>query len=75
MKMKRKDWIAQYQASYEAGSAPSESTILRRLQAGKIKGVNQFQIGGVGQWYIEDKAPTSNPLANKIIKQMTNHAA
>jgi hypothetical protein len=37
------------------GSAPSESTILRRLKAGKIQGVKQFQIGGVGQWYIEDK--------------------
>jgi hypothetical protein len=75
MKMKRSDWIAEYQATFEPGSAPSESTILRRLRADKIPGVTQFQIGGTGQWYVKDSAPTTNPLANKIIEQMSNHAA
>ena len=75
MKMKRSDWIKCYQDEFEPGSAPSEATILRRLRAGKIQGVEQFQIGGVGQWYVRDKAPTKNPLANKIITMMSDHAA
>ena len=75
MKMKRIDWIQAYQATFEPGSAPSESTVLRRLRAGKIPGVEQFQIGGEGQWYVRDRDPTPNPLANKIIEQFTNDAA
>lgn len=74
MKMKRSDWIELYQDTFEPGSRPSASTVLRRLRAGKIPGVEQFQIGGEGHWYVRDSAPTANPLANKILEKMNNAA-
>lgn len=72
-KMKRSDWIEQYQTEFEKGSAPSVATITRLLDKGQIEGVTQTRIGRC--WYVQSDQATDDAGANRIIGKRKHHAA
>lgn len=64
MKRTLKEFISD---EYEPGSRPHPTTMLRRLQKGRIAGYDAvFE----GQWYVVPALPTTdNELANRIIRK------